>query len=202
MSKKMDTLGGLVAAGVTLLLISCSAARPPETRVFPASYAAPGPGARNAGSVLTRAAAAQAGSRGQPAYVDGDLERHAYVLANRARREEGLEHLEIRLDLIDLARKHALDMARRDYFAHHSPEGIGPGDRATLSGVKFRVFAENLARIRNASTPAKLAVDGWLGSPGHRRNLLDEGAAGYRYTGVGAARAADGTVLISQVFLR
>ena len=48
----------------------------------------------------------------------------------------------------------------------------------------------------------KLAIDGWLNSPGHRRNLLDERSAGYRYTGIGVARDVDGAVYIAQVYLR
>jgi uncharacterized protein YkwD len=93
-------------------------------------------------------------------------------------------------------------MANRGYFSHYTPEGLGPGDRARRGGVRYGAFAENLARVRNGRAPADLAIRAWLKSPGHRRNLLDEGRVGYRYTGVGVAVAPDGTVLLSQVFLR
>ncbi|MHC4472142.1 MAG: CAP domain-containing protein [Planctomycetota bacterium] len=141
-------------------------------------------------------------SRSLTAVADATLESRVYVLANRIRETAGLEALDLRLDLMEAARRHALDMASRGYFAHVSPEGDGPGERADRQGTRFVAFAENLARVRNSNHPATLALREWLKSPGHRRNLLDESERGYRYTGVGAARASDGTVLIAQVFLR
>jgi uncharacterized protein YkwD len=140
--------------------------------------------------------------RSGAALFDTGLEARAFVLANRARRKAGLPDLEMRMDLVHVARLHAKDMAERGYFSHHSPEGTGPADRATLNGVCFCAYAENLARIRNARDPSLLAVEGWLRSPGHRRNLLDEGRAGYRYTGMGVAVGRDGSVLLAQVFLK
>lgn len=164
--------------GATSLMPAASAAAPDRTRP-----AEPTPAPR--------------GSR-----IDPEVEARMFVLANRARGRHGLGDLELRGDLIDIARRHALDMAERSYFSHYTPEGVGPGDRARAGGVRYGAFAENLARIRHAMEPAGLAVDAWLKSPGHRRNLLDEGRIGYRYTGVGVAVAPDGTVLLSQVFLR
>ncbi len=134
--------------------------------------------------------------------VESRLETRTFALANGARRQAGLPDLEMRLDLVDVARDHAADMARRGYFSHYTPEGAGPGDRAVRAGVEFEAYAENLARVRNAVTPGEAAVDGWLRSPGHRRNLLDERGTGYRYTGIGAVRSSDGSVHIAQVFLR
>ena len=132
----------------------------------------------------------------------GWIESRAYLQANYARKRAGLGELEMRLDLMDAARAHAADMADRGYFSHFSPEGSGPGDRADRMGIRFAALAENLARVRHSTDPAAMAVHGWLKSPGHRRNLLDEGAAGYRFTGIGVARGGDGSIYLAQVFLK
>lgn len=130
------------------------------------------------------------------------VEALVHALVNEVRTERGACELALREDLCSVARRHAQDMANRGYFSHYSPEGTGPGDRARSSGLEFGAFAENLARIRNADHPARLAIRGWIQSPGHRRNLFDEGKIGYRYTGIGAAVADDGSVFVAQVFLR
>ena len=139
----------------------------------------------------------------ESARVEPGVETRTFAAANGVRREAGLPELRMRSDLVDVARKHALDMARRGYMAHVSPEGKSPGDRAHEGGVAYAAFAENLARVRHSDDPGDLAVAGWLTSPTHRRNLLaDERGTGYVYTGIGVARAPDGTVSIAQVFLK
>jgi uncharacterized protein YkwD len=182
MSRKVNTARGLVAGAIALLLVACASS---------------GGGARTAPRIPVEGKYA-----GWSSEEDNRLELRTFLLANRARRESGLPALELRYDLVRLARKHAEDMARRDYFSHYNPDGEGPGDRARGNRVEFTAFAENLARIKYANDPARLAVEGWLESPGHRRNLLDETAAEYRYTGVGAACREDGTILLAQVFLK
>jgi uncharacterized protein YkwD len=134
--------------------------------------------------------------------VDPGVETRTLAAANGVRREAGLPELRMRRDLVEVARRHALDMARRGYMAHVSPEGKNPGDRAHEAGVAYKAIAENLARVRHSDDPGDLAVTGWLTSPTHRRNLLDERGTGYVYTGIGVARAPDGTVNIAQVFLK
>jgi uncharacterized protein YkwD len=129
-----------------------------------------------------------------------DLEARVLTLANRIREIRGAPVLTPRYDLREVARGHARDMADRAYFSHTSPEGNGPGERARH--LRFVALGENLARVRNAEDPAFLAVRGWLGSPSHRRVLLDERGVNYEYTGIGAAVAPDGTVYVAQVFLK
>jgi uncharacterized protein YkwD len=98
-----------------------------------------------------------------------------------------------------VAQAHSQDMAQQGYFAHVSPQGATPSDRAQAAGLDCTVLAgqpaglsENLfqttayrrftypqddpaARTYEWQTPdelARAAVDGWLDSPGHRANLL------------------------------
>lgn len=127
-------------------------------------------------------------------------------------------------DLAAVARAHSHDMARRSFFAHVNPDGADPKDRADRSGVVCRPgggvragVAENLYRTTRyasrrerrrgarrevhydwmtAREIADVAVRSWLGSPGHRRNLLDADA---RSHGIGVALGRDHRVYVTQV---
>jgi uncharacterized protein YkwD len=45
---------------------------------------------------------------------------------------------------------------------------------------------------------AREVVDGWLNSPGHRRNIEGD----FRLTGIGIAKRSDGMVYFTQIFIR
>ncbi|GAA1646139.1 CAP domain-containing protein [Georgenia ruanii] len=62
-------------------------------------------------------------------------------------------------------------------------------------------WAENVAYLQgySVSEMAKVFVDDWIGSPGHRRNILD---ANMTHTGVGIAQNAAGEVYATQNFGR
>jgi uncharacterized protein YkwD len=115
------------------------------------------------------------GSRLPAERVASDAGRAAVLcLLNAERAARGRPALleDARLQAAALA--HAQDMAKRNYFAHESPEGTSPGQRAEAAGYRARsVGGENLAwGAREAATPS-VAVRGWMESPGHRRLLLD-----------------------------
>jgi uncharacterized protein YkwD len=67
------------------------------------------------------------------------------------------------------AQSHAEDMLARSYYGHESPEGTRPRDRIQAKGYKPEMVAENIAR---GALSVEDAVDGWLRSRDHRRNLL------------------------------
>ncbi len=101
---------------------------------------------------------------------------------NRFRARYALRPLRLNRQLNRAAQAHADDMATRDYFAHETPEGRTPGQRALAAGYRFIVVLENLA----AGQPnPKEAVEGWKNSPGHRKAMLDrditEAGIGYRF---------------------
>jgi uncharacterized protein YkwD len=101
-------------------------------------------------------------------------------------------------ELDRVARDHSLDMARRNYLSHDSPEGANPVDRITSGGVDgFTLAAENLGKT-NRGNPNREIVQGWLASPDHRRNLL---SPPFNTTGIGIARAADGSLVYTQVYV-
>ena len=95
-------------------------------------------------------------------------------------------------DLAAVARAHSEDMATRNYLDHDTPEGLDPTDRLHAAGLSCRKgnsygIAENIAIETSLDTMDEAAfesVKGWVGSPGHKRNLLNDE---YDKTGVGAA---------------
>lgn len=98
--------------------------------------------------------------------------------ANEARVEAGLKPLDFYPELYRAARAHAEDMLRRGYFGHEAPGGPSLFERLWKAGVFELKVAENLYELDGPYLPADLperAVQGWLDSPGHRKNLLDPG---------------------------
>ncbi len=134
----------------------------------------------------------------EPADLAG-LERLTEREINRIRREAGLRPLRPLPALRDVARGHSEDMARRGFFDHQSPDGRSPGDRVRAGGVAFRIVAENIGASHDLQDPVSAIVDGWLHSPGHYENLI---GSQFTHTGVGAALNGDGTVYLTQLFVR
>jgi uncharacterized protein YkwD len=85
-------------------------------------------------------------------------------------------------------------MARRDYFAHESPNGDGPGDRVSEAGYNWRRYGENIAMGVDSAYDV---VDGWMHSPEHRHNILD---CRLDQMGIGLAIARDRDVYWVQDF--
>lgn len=132
-----------------------------------------------------------------PAQQAGDLAARLLELSNEARAAEDLPPLKADEGLARAAAGHAAELARRGELTHRSerPEDRTPGRRVANAGVALVEVGENVAMIEGSDVAAR-AVEGWLDSPEHRRNLLD---ADYSHVGHAAAEAEDGTYLV-QVF--
>ena len=90
-------------------------------------------------------------------------------LTNLERAKAGCGALRVDSRLAAAAQAHSRDMVDRDYFSHTSPDGKGPGDRATAAGYQ-RWSGENIAA--GYGTPAAV-VQGWMNSAGHKANILN-----------------------------
>ena len=90
--------------------------------------------------------------------------------------------------LARVARRHAKDMVTRHYFAHVSPEGMTLQDRVAKSGwMSSRAewcLGENLAWGAGSLATPQAVVAAWMGSPGHRRTLVDPR---FQVIGIGVA---------------
>lgn len=89
-------------------------------------------------------------------------------LINAERAQAGLAPLAADPEMQAVARAHSVDMLRRGYFGHNTPEGRTPFDRIDAAEITYRTAGENLAL---APTLA-LAHSGLMNSPGHRANIL------------------------------
>lgn len=97
------------------------------------------------------------------------MEQELVRLINEARAAEGLEPLQVNAQMTELARLKSQDMVDHGYFAHKSPTYGQPHEMAKAAGIKYRLYAENIAM---GYRTAAAAHDGFMNSPGHRANIL------------------------------
>lgn len=126
------------------------------------------------------------------------LEDAFHEAVNEVRRREGLIPLRRDATVDRVARAHSRDMGARGYFAHETPEGLTPPDRLARGGVGGISLAGENVGLTNRGDPNREIVSGWLASPVHRQNLL---APMFNVTGIGIARAPDGTLYYTQLYV-
>ncbi len=128
------------------------------------------------------------------ANVAPGLEDQILDLVNRYRKSKGLSPLTVNFTIAQEARKHTMAMAtHRVDFGH---AGFNIRSKVITSKVQGATsVAENVAY---GSQSAKEVVNGWLNSPGHRRNI--EG--NYKFTGIGVARDQQARLYFTQIFAK
>lgn len=113
---------------------------------------------------------------------------------NRVRQERGLKPLKRWEKLSDCAREHSENMAaKRCPFGH---DGFDQRADHMWEHANLSSFAENVAYSHNYDDPVAVAVDGWMKSPGHKKNILGN----FEETGVGVAISPEGKFYITQLF--
>ena len=128
-----------------------------------------------------------------------DDEQRAFDLINAQRQRSGESPLVWDAELTRMAREHSENMAARNFFDHTDPQGRNMTMRARDGGVTgWSAIAENIAYNAGYDDPAAFAVERWLISAKHRENILREG---FTHSGIGVARAADGRIFFTQVFV-
>jgi uncharacterized protein YkwD len=136
-----------------------------------------------AAPVLERISIAHAARRSAtPGAISTEV-RDLFDRINRHRRELGCTTLVWDRRLAALALRHSQDMARRQFFDHTNPDGLGPFDRMERAGLRYHAAAENLAM---GATTGDEVFEGWMHSRGHRRNLEN-----CIYTRIGIGRYDD-----------
>ncbi len=151
----------------------------------PRAAAAPDAGSK-AASKATRAAAPSA-AKSRAAAIVKQRKRALKVLdrVNAARRQgvcgyPPAKPLKYRADLATAARRHARDMARKNYFDHDSRSGSSPSQRARAAGYRGGT-GENIAAGYGSVARTMRA---WLNSPGHCANIMSRS---YKHLGIGYA---------------
>ena len=126
------------------------------------------------------------------------LEAQFHAAVNGVRAQRHLIQLDRDRSLDEVARAHSADMASRRYLSHVNPEGRNPLERIQAAGISgFTLAAENAGQTSFAD-PNDEILRGWIASPDHRRNLY---APPFNRTGIGFARAADGTWYVTQLYV-
>ena len=160
----------------------------------------------------------------QPEFDINEIELLVHEYTNQERVKYGLTELSFDSQIADISRKHSLDMGTRNYFSHQTPEGLDPTDRADQEGYSctklvgimiYSGLAENIFQgylyesyytVNDVITSydwstneeiARITVDGWMESPGHRKNILTEM---FDREGIGAVITEDDRIYITQNF--
>jgi uncharacterized protein YkwD len=130
-----------------------------------------------------------------------DQESEILSRVNLERVHAGLRPLRFAAKLAVIARGHSYDMAMRRYLDHSSPDGIGPAERLRGAGISYDAVGENIymGDYREDATMPARAVERWLASAEHRATILSRE---FTDTGVGVARSPDGSIYVTQDFIR
>ena len=121
-------------------------------------------------------------------------------LTNEARRENGLPELTRNKALEEAAGEHSQEMRTLNYFSHTSPTAGRETARKRVQkfGVNPQMVAENIFECSgyDLNLVARFAVQSFLSSPSHRKNLMDGAVT---HIGIGVCES-QGSVSVTQVF--
>ena len=138
------------------------------------------------------------------------ITRSIIYYTNKERRRRNLASLGWHHSLQLSAQGHSRWMARNTVLSHRGSGHSTPMDRAQQVGYKGGV-GENIIQLpsrrgrgsawgmrwRGDWQLGKAAVHGWMGSPGHRENILKRG---YLSIGIGVEMTRNGTYYLTQNF--
>ena len=129
------------------------------------------------------------------------VEEAVFAMTNDLRRRNGLPVFLKDETCRDAARGHSADMFNRNYFDHADPEGRSVKERLPANPA-IRLWGENIWTGRGYDPRqiqhlAQTIMDGWMNSPGHRKNIL---SPGYTHLGVGVI-TNNQEVKATQVFI-
>ena len=96
-----------------------------------------------------------------------------FTIVNEERTSMGLAPYAWNAELALAAQRHAQDMVDQGYFDHTSRDGRTFADRAREAGYDASPRGENIAAGQR--TPEQV-MNSWMGSSGHRANILSTGS--------------------------
>jgi uncharacterized protein YkwD len=145
-------------------------------------------------------------SRGKAPRIEHlkDVEKGILRLTNEARRKDHLPPLDKDEALTATARAHSDDMLQRHFFSHENPDGQTPKDRlapatvATASKAGENIWSGSGHDPFDTKLMARMIVDSWLTSPGHRANILNPD---YTHLGVGVSTQGGREIRATQLFV-
>ncbi|HET6517935.1 MAG TPA: CAP domain-containing protein [Nitrosopumilaceae archaeon] len=152
------------------------------------------------------------------------IEFLVHKFTNEQRVINGLDPIKFDFEISDIARMHSIDMSDKNYFAHENLDGKDASDRARdvgyrcfkwinnsyYVGLSENIFRGNLYKsikmlggipvsyewLSNEEI-AYMAVDGWMNSEGHRKNILN---SHFDREGIGVHIDSEDRVYVTQNF--
>lgn len=136
-------------------------------------------------------------------YTNEEVEELIYVLINNERQSFGLNPLRKDALLVSLAREHSISMVNHSFFSHDravderdfgygQPPGTIRGENISKTPQRELIPGPYLT----LEEVCEWIVSGWMGSTGHRENILE---SSFTRTGVGVSRAGE-YLYITQMF--
>ena len=123
-----------------------------------------------------------------------ELEKAVNQQINQYRVSKKLPPLRVDPRITQIARIHSENMANGKVpFSHDGFEG-----RAKAITIPYQSVGENVAYNMGYSAPDRKAVEGWIKSEGHRKNMEGQ----FNLTGIGIAKNAKGEYYFTQLFVR
>ncbi len=133
---------------------------------------------------------------GIPTISKPELARQTHQLINDYRKSNGLAALRYNDKVAAIALTHSQNMADGSVAFSHNGFNQRANDIADILSIS--AAAENVAWNRGYSDPVQTAVDGWIDSEGHLKNIIGN----YNTTGVGVAVNDDGEYYFTQLFAK
>ncbi len=123
------------------------------------------------------------------------LELSVHEQVNQYRASLGLNPLKLHQDISRAARFHSQQMAQGNVpFSH---QGFEQRLEAISYSLPYSSAAENVAYNQGYDDPVTVAVQGWIDSSGHQKNM----AGNFDTTGVGVAKNDAGEYYFTQIFI-
>ena len=120
-----------------------------------------------------------------------------YSQSNTERSAVGLPDLSLDKQLSIAALAKANNMIADDYWAHNSPSGATPWSFILKSGYMYETAGENLAKGFDTSSGV---TTGWMESPKHRENILNESYLDVGYAVVDGKLTGRQTTLVVAMY--
>jgi uncharacterized protein YkwD len=115
-----------------------------------------------------------------------EIEKLVFERVNKERKEKGLHKLNYSQELERLARLHSANMMEHNFFSHvdHNKMNVDERRKSYLPNLFLGALGENIASLtgKDEKEVAKKLVSQWMGSEGHRENILNKK---YSHIGVG-----------------
>lgn len=121
------------------------------------------------------------------------LEQSIHQKVNQYRQSRKLSPLKFDPRISEQARKHSQNMASKTVpFSHQGFE-----TRVVNTRINYRSVAENVAYNKGHQNPDQVAVDAWIKSSGHQKNMVGN----FNLTGIGVAKNLQGEYYFTQIFI-